>query len=1050
MKDDKIFELVALECSRALANRIQAISGSDDFSTVLDEAGIAQANQLHRVLNRNSNKSNGRGPWRRRGLDPKTELLGLGVLASWHWVRYRVLPPGQRDEDFYATLDLCEKIPEPRMMPDTIRGLLEDGYDLNSIRASYLNERASTSWREYLSTGQPDPLKQSIDLFSRAVAALPAGHSDLPMYLSNYSSALAAQSRMTDSQPDLDQAVAIGRRAIDSTPATHSKRALYLSNYGNTLLIRFSRTGRQEDLDDAVKAGFEAVQVTPADSPERTDRLSNLGAALRNRYELNGDRNDLEQAIQVGHEAVKTASSEHPERAAMLTNYANSLRAMYELSDELEYLDEAIRVDGEAVLAASSGHPDRAMYLSNYAAALCTRFTRTDRGEDLDEAVRVGGEAIEMTPPNHPGRMMYQTNQANALVARFKHTGNIADLDEAIQLCAKTIQTAPPDHPDLVPCLSTYSRALLLRAMGGDTAEDIVGLLSRSIGGDIAKDLMDSIAHLKQAAEQTTASSRNRLKAAQAWATCALLAGDLGLAAEAFDNAVTLLPELAWQGLRRVTREGQLSEWPGLACDAAAAAVIAGRPERAVELLELGRSVLWRQLLDLRSDLALLDKEDRNLAAELRNVREQLDDAAAQPPPQTEQSGAQRDLNERRRELARQWDMLVDQVRHRPGFEHFLGPTPFAKLRQAAAGGPVAIINVSQLFGCHVLLLTPDRENVTVLSLPSLNLRSVIANADILGQILRRAALSGRTHLDRERDRHALLDILEWLWKNVSEPVLNALGFATIPDEGHLMPRVWWCPTGPLATLPIHAAGLHTRTTKRPTAARDTVAGRVVSSYTPTLGALIRAQTSHKSTGQVRQLVIAVSDAPGTQPLPTVDQEAAIFAAYIPEPRSATHLTGAKATRATALAAIPLHNWVHFACHAFQHPHTPSASAFALWDWKQAPLTLADLSALQLDDADLAFLSACQTATGDTRLADESIHLSAAMQLIGFRHVIATLWSIQDASALVIADAVYQRIISGEGDARKAPYALHDAIEKLRKDYPDNPLVWAPYIHTGP
>jgi CHAT domain-containing protein len=40
---------------------------------------------------------------------------------------------------------------------------------------------------------------------------------------------------------------------------------------------------------------------------------------------------------------------------------------------------------------------------------------------------------------------------------------------------------------------------------------------------------------------------------------------------------------------------------------------------------------------------------------------------------------------------------------------------------------------------------------------------------------------------------------------------------------------------------------------------------------------------------------------------------------------------------------------------------------------------------------ELAFLSACHTATGSPRGLDEAIHLAAAMQLLGYRHVIATL-----------------------------------------------------------
>ena len=139
---------------------------------------------------------------------------------------------------------------------------------------------------------------------------------------------------------------------------------------------------------------------------------------------------------------------------------------------------------------------------------------------------------------------------------------------------------------------------------------------------------------------------------------------------------------------------------------------------------------------------------------------------------------------------------------------------------------------------------------------------------------------------------------------------------------------------------------------------------------------------------------------------------------------------------------------MHLACHAYQQPTDPSDSAFALHD---GPLTLASLSRLHLDHAELAFLSACQTATGDLRLPDEAIHLAAAMQLLGYRHVIATMWTITDDLAPLIADVVYSHLTTtGHPDPTDAAHALHQAVSRLRADHSDQPLLWGAYIHIGP
>ena len=99
---------------------------------------------------------------------------------------------------------------------------------------------------------------------------------------------------------------------------------------------------------------------------------------------------------------------------------------------------------------------------------------------------------------------------------------------------------------------------------------------------------------------------------------------------------------------------------------------------------------------------------------------------------------------------------------------------------------------------------------------------------------------------------------------------------------------------------------------------------------------------------------------------------------------------------------------------------------------------------------DLAFLSACQTATGSIRHLDEAIHLAAAMQFLGYRHVIATMWTIADSPAPDVADRVYTALTKGGPDPDRAAEALHHTIRALRDHDPTDPLRWTPYIHLGP
>jgi hypothetical protein len=531
------------------------------------------------------------------------------------------------------------------------------------------------------------------------------------------------------------------------------------------------------------------------------------------------------------------------------------------------------------------------------------------------------------------------------------------------------------------------------------------------------------------------------MAAAHDWGTLAASAGLVSEAAEGFAAAVSILPEAAWHGLNRQTRQVHLAGWAGLAADAAAEAVVIDRPDRAVEFLEAGRSVLWTQSLSLRTDLSELRAMHPELAERLDSLRAVLNNpiaGSASTVPVGVSDRVRTEATEVRRRAARDWDQTLSQVRTLGGFEHFLQSVPYKELATAADTGPVVIVNASR-YGCHALIVEALGRTPSIIALPGL---TVDAAADYAAQMFRSLTLS-----DLGQSRNKVRSILEWLWDVIAQPVLVALGHASGPGEGASWPRVWWCPTGPVTMLPVHAAGYHARDNAS-AHSMDTVLDRVISSYTPTLAALRRARQSSSDAIPVRQLTVGLPLTLGRSSLPAVPREVLILQHHFPAEEGNQLLAGSQATRAAFLSAARTCTWLHMACHASQMHEEPDLSGFALWD---SPATVRDLAALPIRDRELAFLSACQTAAGTARNSDEAIHLAAAMQFLGYRHVIATMWSINDSVAPIVADAFYTGLKSGRDiSANKAGEALHQAVRAVRDKIPANPLVWAPYIHIGP
>jgi CHAT domain-containing protein len=189
---------------------------------------------------------------------------------------------------------------------------------------------------------------------------------------------------------------------------------------------------------------------------------------------------------------------------------------------------------------------------------------------------------------------------------------------------------------------------------------------------------------------------------------------------------------------------------------------------------------------------------------------------------------------------------------------------------------------------------------------------------------------------------------------------------------------------------------------------------------------------------------------PGASDLRQAETEAAELASRF---GSSEYLSGAAATRAAVTEAMSRHPWAHFACHGIQELHAPSRGRLALYD---APLEIGQLMALRLDNPEFAFLSACETHRGGTKVPDETITLASALQFAGYKHVIATLWPIFDLTSPDVARHVYDKIVvSADGDAAidasGAAVALRAALTEVIEEMPGiPPLYWAAYIHTGP
>jgi tetratricopeptide (TPR) repeat protein len=932
-------------------------------------------------------------------------------------------------------------------------------------------------------TGEVAALNEAIERLGEAAAVTPAADPEAFVTLVNLGLALFRRSERADLPGALDDAVAVLREALNRGQPRHPAWPGLLSALGSALDERYVQSGDREALSEAVALARDALELTPRDHRDYAVLLSNLSAVLTHLFKQSGDLAALDEAIDLLRHAV--AASGEPFQVMFRTNLGLALYDRFKALEDRSALNEAIEHLRRGVTDSPDDHPDRLNRISYLGNVLGARYREIGDESDLEASLTLHREAVDRTPrdrANWPGLV---ANLSSALVNRYVRDSDMGALSEAVSTARAAAAAVSPDRAERSAWLANLGRMLdLLADSTGDqgTRSEAVTRLREALAvrtqdeperaytllalgnalaagdGQDEASREEALAAYREAAHSVTASTTTRIVAAASWGALAGSAGAPPDAASGYAEAVVLLPRLVGRQLRRADQERLLSILPGLASDAAAAAIRSGDPARAVELLEMGRGVLLGQVLELRADIAELARQHPGLAARVQALQGLLDSGLADmgPEPQKllvqqfpgglpqEQWAAASPSADQRYALVREWDNVRAEIRSLPGFAHFLEPPDMADMEEAAGNGPIVFINLSP-YRCDALVLRSSGHVVVHLrgltpDVVADRVSSFLAALNTLGD-------GGQPIGARLAASATITDTLGWLWDTVTGPVLERIGLDRCPADGQ-WPRLWWIPTGALAFLPLHAAGHHPAAGPHASRAGDpappTVMDRIISSYAPTVRTLVHLRSRTESPARPpRPLVVALPDTPQAPSLPGAAEEARLVAEQFP---SAVVLEGAVATRQQVLDALPLHNWAHFACHARSDLADPSTSGLMLHD---GPLTVTEIAARHADRSDFAFLSACSTARGGRTLADEAIHIAGAFQLAGYADVVATLWPIPDDLAVDAARSIYEQV-GAAGPRDSVAEAVHASAQRLRNAYPAAPALWAAHVHYGP
>ncbi|KAK0478862.1 CHAT domain-containing protein [Armillaria novae-zelandiae] len=727
--------------------------------------------------------------------------------------------------------------------------------------------------------------------------------------------------------------------------------------------------------------------------------------AFKEHFELKHDVNNIDLAIDIL-ETVRAATDRVDITASM--NLALCFASKFQVVPSLGLLDRALEIHDSLLELPVDvlDNNNRAMVLHSKAFTNLYRFLHLQsRGMVekalLYDAIEFHVQAHSLDPLWYDGAYRDTLNLSEALIHLFRANikrGVNFGLKEAAAVARNNLAQLSHDHPHQ-HLLKLHLGEILQHGDDWKTYEN----------GAVIHRYMET-------AKSIGAPIVQRIQASENLCSHALVdAMDDEDAKQVFQTAIGLLYQLAFIGWDPESRHRRLSSITTVfACDGAAWALRKGDIGQAVEWLEQGRSILWLQHLQFRQPFdgivgESLPDELVKRAMDIANRMDRSEWGHLSEPVQ----------------LAKRWETVIAEIRQCKGFEDFHRIPSFSELLAVGEEGPVIILTSSKnsSYDCDAIILGPGGFQKHI-SIPNFKHGDVTNLHISVSQSVPRRM--GR--VQEEKSRMQL--VLEALWNNVIVHLLPTLD--SLDGE-----RIWWCLTGGWVGLPLHAAGLYGRDSPQDSNLPD----RYISSYIPTLSCLIDARRRSATITIPRTLILDQS-----HELENTKVETQLVQSILPD-GSTTRLSNDEATIFAVRDVLPSYSWVHFACHGHLNDRNPFMSGFKLWDNKV--LTLSSMVRATPQDPQFAFLSACSTAISADGTPDESLHLSAAMQFLGYRSVVATLWPMGDAQGPIVTENVYKYLKEkGAMDARQAAFSLRSAVRALR-DEGLSVERWALFIHSG-
>lgn len=907
----------------------------------------------------------------------------------------------------------------------------------------------------------------------------------------------AAEERSSEAY--FDEALSLARAAATVPDQDDLGNNFFIRNVGYVLKKRFDCFGREDDLEEVVVI-FRNVAATAriANEKDLGEKLFQFGKALFERWELYRDPNDLKRAMNTIDDILKAPGISDDELRNMLLQYGNRLFQVYNYHPQIKYLDRIDELLGKASEIPTEMRDSRLSLLVARGASYDIRAERSSDATSALAAIRVYEEGLQVAPKDSEVRRILLNNLINSSIrvciysradkdeikdyldkveARLMQDDLLDDsgiLLNSARLHFLLYQQDSSGHSALKEAKNRVTKALQIN----DKVISRMAILAVPILNEYygltrkPADFVTAYSLITTVWNSPNESPHVKIQIARDAAKVLYKAGRIREAWDHLKQAVEIIMLACPRNLPRDDQRFIISTLSGLSNDACAVGIAAGGDiHDLLQTLERGRGLAIALSHGASEDL-------RQLTPDLLQLLENFEDCKSRvyfsnpttlsdlPKPNTGQPSPE--IEKIRKDNQDEFEKLSKEVKKHPELQMILDPPAPNSFQALASEGPIVVVNSSG-FRDDVILITESKISTFQLdhNSPLLLQRygQGVSAEKVARNILELISRGDKGQWKGIWARNKTLQgMLMWLWDYIVNLVCQELELPLISGSPSDIERIWWLPTGFFTQMPFHAAGNYLDGSPR-----EVMINRAISSYISSFRMLkwARSRSMNLSNDSLEGMIVTMA-APkprrppsGTIFVRTAKQEAD---AVKEAAKSISWIQKDKPSVTDVMDELPKRRFMHFCCHGESDPYEPSLSHLKLFkkvvENEDDPrnvdsLTAGSVSTAVSRDSVLAVLSACYTTEiREMSHLDEGLQIANAFQIVGFPHVIGSLWAASD----VVCPKWSRKFYSTLDDLiAKIPLsnahialAYHLAVVEILNEDPDFAILWAPFVHIGP